>query len=106
MVTSFAPRVPDSQTPEIIIKYNYVQTVVCCMPLELEISSSSLFWDRTKTFFLLLIFRLLKATTPKAPYNFESLNVLQKYKTYELYEKFRDNGPKLFKELNLAEGNG
>ena len=37
---------------------------------------------------------------------FEIFNLLQNYKTYEMCKTFRDHGPELFKELNLAEGNG
>ena len=42
----------------------------------------------------------------KGSEQFQNLNLLQKFKTYEMYQMFRDHGPKLFKEFNLAEGNG
>ena len=31
-------------------------------------------------------------------------NLFQNYKTYRMFQKFRDHGPNLFKELSLAEG--
>ena len=37
---------------------------------------------------------LLEATTPTAPKNFQNLNLLPKYKTYEMCETFRGQWPK------------
>ena len=52
---------------------------------------------------ILFLFHVLKPTNPD---NFQNLNFLQKYKTYEMCQKFKDHDPKLFKKLNLAKGNG
>ena len=65
--------------------------------------SNETFTCKPRTFLFVLFFRLWKPTTLKAPNNFQNLNLLKKYKTYQMGQTFRGHGPKLVKEVSLVD---
>ena len=66
-----------------------------------EFQGLSLFWNQPNIFF-----SPFKGNHSKGSKQYSKFKLTSEIQTYEVCQKFRDNGPKLFKGHNLVEGNG